>query len=42
VEPYTYLKDMLERLPSTTNQEVSQLTPLNRQKARQTQARLAA
>ena len=42
VEPYTYLKDVLERLPSTTNQEVGQLTPLNWLKARQTQAKLAA
>jgi transposase len=42
VEPYTYLKDVLERLPSTTNQEVSQLTPLKWQKARQTQVKLAA
>jgi hypothetical protein len=28
VEPYTYLKDVLERLPHTTNREVDQLTPL--------------
>jgi hypothetical protein len=28
VEPYAYLKDVLQRLPSTTNQEVDQLTPL--------------
>ena len=34
VEPYAYLKDVLERLPRTTNQEVAQLTPLNWQKAR--------
>jgi transposase/regulator of replication initiation timing len=42
VEPYTYLKDVLERLPSTTNQEVGQLTPLNWKKARQLQVKLAA
>jgi hypothetical protein len=42
VEPYTYLKDVLERLPTTTNQEVGQLTPLNWKKARQQQVRLAA
>ena len=42
VEPYTYLKDVLERLPSTTNQEVGQLTPLNWKKARQPQVKLAA
>jgi transposase len=42
VEPYTYLKDVLERLPRTTNQEVGQLTPLNWQKASQQQAKLAA
>jgi transposase len=42
VEPYTYLKDVLERLPTTTNQEVGQLTPLHWQKARQQQVKLAA
>src|ERR1700683_4857384 len=42
VEPYTYLKDVLERLPSTTNQAVGQLTPLNWKKSRQTLVRLAA
>jgi len=42
VEPYTYLKDVLERLPTTTNQQVGQLTPLNWKKARQQQVRLAA
>jgi transposase len=42
VEPYTYLKDLLERLPRTTNQEVGQLTPLNWKKARQPQVKLAA
>ena len=29
VEPYTYLKDVLERLPTMTNQQVARLTPLN-------------
>jgi transposase len=42
VEPYTYLKDVLERLPATTNQKVGPLTPQNWQKARQQQVRLAA
>jgi transposase len=35
VEPYTYLKDVLERLPTTTNQQVAELTPLNWKKARE-------
>jgi transposase len=35
VEPYSYLKDVLQRLPRTTNQQVAQLTPLNWQQARQ-------
>ena len=42
VEPYTYLKDVLERLPTTTNQQVAQLTPLNWQKARQSALKQAA
>jgi len=42
VEPYSYLKDLLERLPTMTNQQVEQLTPLNWQKARQAQVKLAA
>jgi transposase len=42
VEPYTCLKDVLERPPTTTNQEVGQLTPLNWKKARQPQVKLAA
>ncbi len=42
VEPYTYLKDVLERLPTTTNQQVAQLTPLNWKKSRQTSIKLAA
>jgi transposase len=42
VEPYTYLKDVLERLPRTTNREVAQLTPLNWQKARQSSLKQAA
>lgn len=28
IDPYTYLKDVLERLPTTTNQQVTELTPL--------------
>ena len=42
VEPYAYLKDVLERLPTTTNQQVAQLTPRNWKLARQTADRLAA
>ena len=42
VEPYAYLKDVLERLPTTTNQQVAQLTPLNWKKARQSPVKLAA
>ena len=42
VEPYTYLKDVLERLPKATNQTVAQLTPLNWKRARQTQLKQAA
>jgi hypothetical protein len=42
VEPYTYLKDVLERLPRTTNKEVAQLTPLNWQQARQAALEKAA
>ncbi len=42
VEPYTYLKDVLERLPTTTNQQVAQLTPLNWKKAHPSPFKLAA
>ncbi len=42
VEPCTYLKDVLERLPTATNQTVAQLTPLAWKKARQTPLKLAA
>jgi len=42
VEPYTYLKDVLERLPTTTNQQVAQLTPLNWKQTRQSQLQQAA
>ena len=42
VEPYAYLKDVLERLPTTTNWQVDQLTPLNWKLARQPQLRQAA
>jgi transposase len=42
VEPYTYLKDVLERLPGTTNQQVDQLTPLNWKKARENSLMQAA
>jgi hypothetical protein len=39
IDPYAYLKDLLERLPTATNQNVEKLTPLNWKKARQTQPR---
>ena len=42
VEPYAYLKEVLERLPRTTNQQVAQLTPLNWKRTRQPQLRQAA
>lgn len=42
VEPYTYLKDVLERLPHTTNREVDQLTPLKWMQARQPALKQAA
>ena len=42
VEPYTYLKDVLERLPHTTNREVNQLTPLKWKQARQSALKQAA
>ena len=42
VEPYTYLKDVLERLPHTTNREVDQLTPLKWMQARQSALKQAA
>ncbi len=41
-EPYTYLKDVLERLPHTTNREVDQLTPLKWKQARQSALKQAA
>ena len=42
VEPYAYLKDVLQRLPNTTNQEVDQLTPLKWKQARQSALKHAA
>lgn len=42
IDPQAYLKDLLERLPTTTNQEVAQLTPLNWKKERQKAARQSA
>ncbi len=42
VEPYAYLKDVLERLPTTTNQQVAQLTPLRWKQARQSPVQQAA
>jgi transposase len=42
VDPYEYLKDVLERLPRTTNRQVEELTPLNWKKARQNSLRQAA
>jgi transposase len=42
VEPYAYLKDVLERLPRTTNRQVAQLTPLRWKNKRQSPIQLAA
>lgn len=43
VEPHAYLKDLLERLPTMTNQDrLDQLTPLNWKKAREKSLRQAA
>ena len=42
VEPYAYLKDVLERLPRTTNWQVAELTPLGWKNARQSTVKLAA
>jgi transposase len=42
VEPYKYLKDVLERLPHTTNREVAQRTPLKWKQARQAALKEAA
>ena len=42
VEPYGYLKDVLERLPRCTNREVDQLTPLKWKQARQSALKQAA
>jgi len=42
VDPSAYLKDVLERLPRTTNQQVAQLTPLNWKKAREKSLKQAA
>ena len=33
VDPYAYLKDVLERLPGTTNQQIGELTPLKWKKS---------
>ena len=38
IDPYSYLKDVLEKLPATTNQQVAELTPLKWRKARQAEA----
>jgi len=42
VEPYAYLKDVLQRLPHTTNREVDQLTPRQWKQAREAAAQRAA
>jgi transposase len=42
VEPHAYLKDVLERLPHTTNRQVDQLTPLKWKQARQSTLEQAA
>jgi hypothetical protein len=41
IEPLEYLKDLLERLPTTTNKQVADLMPLNWKKARQKASRQA-
>jgi transposase len=42
VEPHAYLKDVLERLPATTNQHVAELSPLNWKRAREKSLKQAA
>ena len=42
IDAYAYLKDVLTRLPSTTNKEVAQLTPLNWKRAREGPVQQAA
>ena len=42
VEPYAYLKDVLTRLPQTTNKEVAQLTPRRWKKSHSSPVQLAA
>ena len=42
VEPYAYLRDVLTRLPKTTNKEVAQLTPRNWNNAQQPPVKMAA
>jgi hypothetical protein len=42
VEPYAYLKDVLERLPRTTNRTVAELTPLRWKNAQRSPVQLAA
>jgi transposase len=42
VEPYAYLKAVLERLPRTTNQHVAELTPLRWKNAQRSPVKLAA
>jgi transposase len=38
LDPYAYLKDALEKLPTMTNRQVAELTPLNWKKARAAEA----
>ena len=42
IDPYTYLRDVLTRLPSMTNHQVAELTPQAWAKARANRAELAA
>jgi transposase len=42
VDPCAYLKNVLELLPTATNQTVAQLTPLNWKRALQVPVKLAA
>jgi transposase len=42
VEPYAYLKDVLERLPRTTNWHVAELTPRRWKQSHRPPVQLAA
>jgi len=42
VEPYAYLKDVLERLPRTTSRHAAELTPLRWKNAQRPPVKMAA